>query len=85
MQPEQRDKAYLWDMQEAAKDILSFVDGINFSEFENDKKTRYAVERQLLVIGEAANHLSQTFKDNHSAIPWQAIIGMRNIIAHEYG
>ena len=46
---------------------------------------RYAVERQILVIGEAANHLSDAFISENKEIPWRKIIGMRNIIAHEYG
>jgi len=46
---------------------------------------RYAVERQLLVIGEAANHISVQFRENHPEIPWQPMIGLRNILAHEYG
>jgi len=46
---------------------------------------RYAVERQILVIGEAAKNVSSTFKDAHPQIPWSAIIAQRNILAHEYG
>ncbi|MBN2659295.1 MAG: DUF86 domain-containing protein, partial [Spirochaetales bacterium] len=72
-------------MLEAAKDIQSFTNGIGFNAFENDKKTRYAVERQLLVIGEAANHISTETQESFEQIPWRDIIGLRNIIAHEYG
>ncbi len=46
---------------------------------------RFAVERQLIVVGEAANHLSEECIENNSQIPWKLIIGLRNIIAHEYG
>lgn len=46
---------------------------------------RYAVERQLVVIGEAANHISENFKMAHPEIPWKGIIGQRNVLAHEYG
>ncbi|MBW8015210.1 MAG: DUF86 domain-containing protein [Planctomycetes bacterium] len=49
------------------------------------KVTRYAVERQILVIGEAANKISDSFKEENPQIPWSAIIAQRNIIAHEYG
>ncbi|MBN1969725.1 MAG: DUF86 domain-containing protein [Candidatus Delongbacteria bacterium] len=42
-------------------------------------------ERQILVIGEAANHLSDVFISDNNDIPWRKITGMRNIIAHEYG
>ncbi|MEA1973264.1 MAG: HepT-like ribonuclease domain-containing protein, partial [Candidatus Cloacimonadota bacterium] len=56
-----------------------------FHDFEKDKMRRFAVERQLLVIGEAANHLSEGFMKESAHIPWEKIIGLRNIIAHEYG
>lgn len=85
MLPSDKDKAYLWDIREACKDILNFIDGVSFHDFSNNKMVRYAVERQLLVIGEAANHLSEEFINDSKDIPWRKIIGMRNIIAHEYG
>lgn len=85
MLPEQRDAAYLWDIHQAAQEVLQFVEGLTFYDFENSKVIRYAVERQLLVIGEAANHISESFKAKYSYIPWKSIIAQRNILAHEYG
>jgi len=85
MQPEERDGAFLWDIYEAAKDIHDFVSRITVKEFRSDKKTRYAVERQLLVIGEAAKKVTENFKQKHDEIPWRRIVGLRNILAHEYG
>jgi uncharacterized protein with HEPN domain len=83
MQP--NDKAYLWDIEEACKDIIDFMKETSYSKFENDKMKRFAVERQLLVIGEAANHLSDECRKDNSEVPWKLIIGLRNIIAHDYG
>ena len=37
MLPNDRDKAYLWDIKEACKDILSFIDGLSFNDFSNNK------------------------------------------------
>ena len=85
MQPEERDAAYLWDMLEAAREIIQFVQGLTIDEFQQNKAVRYAVERQLLVIGEAANHVSGPFKAEHPDIPWAGIIAQRNVLAHEYG
>ena len=85
MQPENRDLAYLWDMREAARDVVEFVHGVSYANFCTDKRVRYAVERRIEVIGEAARHISETFKAEHSEIPWRQIIGQRNILAHEYG
>ena len=85
MQPEQKDAALLWDIKHAAEDIIEFVKGMNAHQFETNKVVRYAVERQILVIGEAAKNISASLKEDHPEIPWNAIIGQRNIIAHEYG
>jgi uncharacterized protein with HEPN domain len=85
MRPEERDIAYLWDMREAARDVLDFIKGVTYAHFSNDKLVRYAVERRIEVIGEAARHVSESFKIMHPEIPWRRIIGQRNILAHEYG
>lgn len=85
MQPEERDAALLWDMRQAAAEIAEFVEAVSYEEFVSKKVIRYAVERQILVIGEAAGRVSSTFRDAHPEIPWSAIIAQRNILAHEYG
>ncbi len=84
-QPEDLELAYLWDMREAAKQVVSFMKGVKFHKFENNKLVRSAVERQLLIIGEAAHHISPQFRKQHPEIPWARIIGFRNLLAHEYG
>ena len=38
-----------------------------------------------MIIGEAANHISSEFQEEHSEIAWRQIIGQRNVLAHEYG
>jgi uncharacterized protein with HEPN domain len=70
MRPKERDPAYLWDMREAARDVLRFIEGADFERFASDKMLRYAVERQVTVIGEAARRVSQAFKNQHPEIPW---------------
>ncbi len=85
MQPDERDPAYLWDMRQAAREIISFLKGVTLARFTREKILRYAVERQLMVIGEAAAHVSEGFQEKHPEIPWMQIIGQRNVLAHEYG
>lgn len=85
MPPDERELSYLWDIREAAREIVSFIQGVKFAEFEKNKVLRYAVERQLLVIGEAANHLSPQFRKKHPEISWPKLIVLRNVLAHEYG
>lgn len=85
MQPEDRNVALLWDILTAAQEIQQFVQNCKWQQFEQNKILRYAVERQILVIGEASRKLSQSFRDQHPEIPWNAMIAQRHIIAHEYG
>ena len=78
-------KSYLWDIREAAREIDGFVNGVKFHQFEKNKMLRYAVERQLQVIGEAAHHISPQFRKKHPEINWKRLVELRNVIAHEYG
>jgi uncharacterized protein with HEPN domain len=79
------DPAYLWDMLSAARQIASFVQGISFTKYSRNKLIQSAVERQLEIIGEAARRVSPEYQEDHPEIPWRPIIGLRNILAHEYG
>ena len=78
-------RSYLWDIREAAREIDEFLREIKFHEFEKNKVLRYAVERQLLVIGEAAVHISPQFRKKHPDINWSRLVELRNVLAHEYG
>jgi len=82
---ESRDPAYLWDMLDAASAISTFVAGRSFHDFQKDRMLRNAVERNLEIIGEAANRISENFQNSYPQIPWRNIIGQRNILIHEYG
>jgi len=82
---DKRELSYLWDIQKATNEINDFMSGVKFADFEKNKVLRYAAERLLLIIGEAANHLSPQFRNKHPEIPWTIFIRFRNIIAHEYG
>lgn len=77
--------ARLWDMLDAARAIVQFTSGQSFENYKADRKTRNAVERNLEIIGEAARHVSDEVRNRFSGIPWMSVIGLRNIIAHEYG
>ena len=81
----EHDPAYLWDMREAALHILDFIRGVSFSKYSANKMIQSAVERQLEILGEAARRVSPEYQEEHPEIAWRSIIGLRNILAHEYG
>ncbi len=39
---------------------------------------------RLQIIGEAARHLSQSFREEHPEVPWRLIVGMRDHLVHGY-
>lgn len=72
------------DIIDSANKILDYTDSLSFEEFIKDGKTIDAVIRNFEIIGEAANRLSEDFKDEHSNIDWHRIRGFRNRIVHDY-
>jgi len=85
MKPESRDQAYLWDMLQAADEARALCAGLSFESIERDRRTLLALERLMELIGEAARRVSEEFQRTHPEIAWRKIIGLRNVLAHEYG
>lgn len=84
---EKRITDYLGHILEAAQNAVDFTDGLEWSDFAEDKRTQQACIMNLLIIGEAAAKLMDKypeFTQVHSDIPWQSMRGMRNRIAHGY-
>jgi uncharacterized protein with HEPN domain len=61
------------------------MQGVSYARFEQDKLVRSAVERQFLILGEAARQVSAGFREQHPEIPWRGVVGLRNVLAHDYG
>ena len=76
---------FIEDILDCIDKIDKFVGDMTYEEFALDDKTSSAVVRKLEIIGEAARRVSQQFQDEHQEIPWRSIIGLRNILIHEYG
>lgn len=73
------------DMVRHAEYGTEFVRGMTFEQFVEDLKTRFAVERVIEIIGEAASRLSEQARREIDAIPWKSVIAQRNVLAHQYG
>ncbi len=58
---------------------------MNREAFFSDSEKQDAVLRRLEIIGEAASRLSPETQRLLSELPFRAMRGMRNIIAHDYG
>jgi len=75
----------LFDMREAARHVLRFVQGRTEAEYLEDVFLRSAVERQLFILGEALTQLRASDAATAAQIPDErVIIGFRNLLAHAY-
>jgi uncharacterized protein with HEPN domain len=78
------------DDREKLQDILDAIDRIDRyavqgrQAFEQNELIQTWFTQNLQIIGEAARSLSSATRDQHPEIPWTKIIGMRNILTHNY-
>lgn len=79
-----RDQKLIKHIFDAIGAIERFTKGKSKEEFANDEMLSSAVIKKFEIIGEACSRLSEEFRTNHSNIPWKEIIGMRNILIHDY-
>jgi len=75
---------YLQHMLDAIKFIESYLSGVSFGKFLQEKLLQDGVAHELEIIGEASRNLSDEFREKHSEIPWSQMISLRNKIAHVY-
>jgi uncharacterized protein with HEPN domain len=80
----ERDKATLLDIARAGRFVQAFIEDMEKEAFLTDYKTQFAVLHQLMVIGEAVKRLSSEFRDDHPAVPWSLMAGMRDKLIHGY-
>jgi len=77
-------RLYLDDILEAITQIREYTTSMDYEKFAKDRKTQDAVVRNLEIIGEAAGRLPENTKQVTPDIEWRKIVGLRNILAHEY-
>ncbi len=75
---------YLRDMIEFAEKVLTYTSGLDQETLLADDLVYDAALRNIQLIGEAARHVPIDAREAHPEIPWHAIIGTRNRLAHAY-
>jgi len=79
-----QEKKYLSDILQAISLIEDFIQPIdNYEQYLSDVKTQSAIERQLAIIGEAANKFDKLSEDR-GLDNIRKIIGFRNRLIHAY-
>lgn len=78
------DKLYLIHIAECIERIESYVSGITEQEFLKSSLIQDAVIRNLQVMAESTQRLSDELKEKHPQVEWYKISGFRNILVHDY-
>jgi uncharacterized protein with HEPN domain len=78
------DLVYIGHMLDMGQKALSFISGIEKSDYNQNESLRMALTHIVQIMGEAAGRVSIEFRKKHSEIPWHEIIGMRHRIVHDY-
>ena len=77
-------KAWLSDIEEAIREINQFLpEKRDFTDFQEDIKTKRAIERNIKIIGEAVNRILKV-NSGVSISSARKIIDTRNRIIHGY-
>lgn len=77
----------LADLQEIAARCARIVargDVAFFADDEDGELLRAATERYVIAVGNVVEKLHSDYKDSFPDVPWRAITGMRNLVAHHY-
>jgi uncharacterized protein with HEPN domain len=78
------DKVRLQHILDAISEIEMYLDGVSFDQFLGNSEKRFATIKQIEIIGEACNALTDELKSANPVVPWKPIVGFRNISIHEY-
>jgi uncharacterized protein with HEPN domain len=64
--------------------LLEMLNEVNFDGFKGNYALERATERGISIISEAAKLLPVELRAEYPQIPWMHIIGIGNILRHEY-
>lgn len=78
------DRVRLQHILDAIGEIENYTQGVELEEFAANSMMFNASVRQLEIVGEASNRLSDKVLENNAHIPWAKIVGLRNMMIHEY-
>ena len=82
--PERNWRLFAEDILESIELIGKYVEGMEFDDFKQDRKTIDAVARNFEIIGEASKYIPEDIKEKYHNVDWRGIVGFRDRIIHAY-
>ena len=77
------DKLYLIHIKECVERVRQYAAG-GKEAFLEDTMLQDAVLRNLQVLSESSQKLSEALKKTHPEVDWRGIAGFRNVLVHDY-
>lgn len=81
---QRNDEFFLQDIFDFCEHVEQYADGIEQSEFLENRMLQDALVRKLELIGEAAKNVSEETRKQNPNIPWREIMRMRDKVVHHY-
>lgn len=78
------DRQRLQHILDAIDEVEAYTKNSTLAKFLENSMMRFASVKQIEIIGEAANYLTNETKEKFSSVEWGQITGMRHILVHEY-
>jgi uncharacterized protein with HEPN domain len=75
---------YLQHILDEIDYLLTQSRGLDKQTFLSDETLKRAFVRSIEIIGEAAKHVPDSVRQQHSQVEWRAIAGMRDRLIHQY-
>ena len=75
---------YVQDMVDFGEKVVLYTNGLDEDAFVANTLVYDATLRNIQLIGKAATHVPVEVREAHADIPWRAIVGVRNRLAHSY-
>lgn len=75
---------YLEDILISISRINEYIGEMSFVEFKRNYLIVDAVVRNFEIIGEASKNIPENIRHKYPSVPWRKMIGLRNLISHEY-
>ena len=78
------DAIRLRHMLDATQEAISFASGKKREDLDGDRMLVLSLVKDIEIVGEAANKISEDCRREHPEIPWRNIVTMRNRLIHGY-
>ncbi|MGM0410738.1 MAG: HepT-like ribonuclease domain-containing protein [Bacillota bacterium] len=75
-----RDNLFIEDILDGMNKIFKYTEEMEKEEFKTNELVIDAVLRNIEIIGEAANKVSDEMRSDYQDVPWSKMIGLRNIV-----